>query len=117
MINTKAFKEYEKKSSILTDYKVCCAHLGFNGSVNRLAERIICSTRKPKYHLSIRRAIMGIEGKRNAVVEIPSLNFRAMTAEIMKGYVKKNFDSILYDIKENGLGDYPLALMDAVRAK
>ena len=114
MKHKKAFEKYEKDSNLMLDYKVCCAHLGFNGSINRLAEKIMQSHFKPKYGADIHSAIMGIREKHNAMVEVRKLNFKESTSSIMQKHIKRNFDAIVDNIKKNGLGDYPIAMMKII---
>jgi hypothetical protein len=111
---TKEFNEYKKVADTILDYKLCCAHLDFNGSINRLAERIMQETFHRRNSRDINLAIRSVREKHNAMIEVPSLKFKKTTSRIMREYINKNFDSMVRDVKMNGLGDYPLKFKEII---
>ena len=111
---SKAYEEYKKKSSLVTDYQICKAFFHDpTCSILCLVEKIL----KEKYNLPwqekfIRKATMDARGKTNAVISIPQFKFEETTANILSKYVKRNFNVILADQRQNR--EYPFMLRDIV---
>lgn len=111
---SKAYEEYKKKASLVTDYQICKAYFHDpTCSILCLVEKIL----KEKYNLPwqekfIRRATMDARGKTNAVISIPQFKFEETTANILSKYVKRNFGTIFADQRQNR--EYPFMLRDIV---
>lgn len=111
---SKAYEEYKKKASLVTDYQICKAYFHDpTCSILCLVEKIL----KEKYNLPwqekfIRMATMEARGKTNAVISIPKFKFEETTANILSKYVKRNFGTILADQRQNR--EYPFMLRDIV---
>lgn len=113
---SKAYEEYKKKASLVTDYQICKAYFHDpTCSILCLVEKIL----KEKYNLPwqekfIRMATMEARGKTNAVISIPKFKFEDTSANILAKYVKRHFNAIIDDQKENDNRAYPFMLRDII---
>lgn len=111
---SKAYEAYKKQESLITNYQICKAFFHDpTCSILCLVEKIL----KEKYNLPwqekfIRKATMDARGKTNAVISIPQFKFEETTANILSKYVKRNFNVILADQRQNR--EYPFMLRDIV---
>jgi len=112
--NTKVYDAYKKQESVITNYQVCKAFFHDPSiSILGLVEKIL----KEKYNLPwqakfIRKAIMEARGKSNAVISIPQFKFEETTHNILSKYVRRNFNVILADQRQNR--EYPFMLRDII---
>lgn len=115
MKQNEIYNAYKHKADTLMNYQMCKGYFGVDESMTRLAEKILkrkyCPT---KYDIEITMAFNRARGVRNAVIDLPMFNYKSTIPNIFEKFVKDNFDRMVWDIKENGLGKYPISFRDLI---
>lgn len=110
----KIYSAYKAKETLMTNYQICKAFFHDQTcSLMCLIEKILTERyRYPWQKKLIRKATMDARGKSNAVISIPQIKFEDNTSNILSKYVRKNFDIILADRRQNR--EYPFILRDII---
>ena len=103
------YKEYAKKSTLLTDYQLCKAYFGVNESLRRIVYRILCLRYTLPWQQKLLRKLINSECKTYCCKQ---LNLDETNSSILKKFVEKNMSKMVGDMK-NG-HEYPVFLRDLV---
>jgi len=114
MKNVNAFEAYKKKKDFLMDFQLCRAYLGENCGVSRLVEIILLAKFKdPLAQKKIINTVRATGGKRNAVIDLPRLEFKSTVEGVLATFVENRFDKMVAEVSIK-LGNYPLKFREIV---
>lgn len=119
MKNEKIYDGYKKKADFLLNFQLCRAYLGENCGVARIVEIIILNKFREALLGDDRQTervigtIRATQGKRNAIIDLPRLDFKQSVESILAEFVEKKFDKMVAAIRIS-LGNYPLKFRDIV---
>lgn len=119
MKHEKIYNAYKKKADFLLNFQLCRAYIDENCGVSRVVESILM--RKFRNQLigndrdmtRFLNAIRATQGKRDAVINLPYLDFKDTVANILAKFVEEKFDKMVESVKIT-LGKYPLKFRDLV---
>jgi len=104
MIYWELYKQFEKETDLLLNYQLARHHLHSNGSIKKVVGEIL-SKKFCGWKNSIdSRSVLSSAPRRTTIGRV---NFEEDDETILKKYIKKNFDSMVYNARYCG-GDYPL---------
>ena len=110
----KKYQEYKRIENLLIDYQMCKAYFrDMSASIAYVAELII----RDKYDLPwqrkiVHKAVSQVQGKSNALIEIPQFKYSAHVNDIISKFIRKNFEKMVYDQRNNT--NYPFKFRDIV---
>ena len=108
----KIYEAFKPKADLLMNYQLCRAYFNFNGGILEVVEKILTEKlgELPKKDLAY---IREQRGKRNPLIDLPSIEFKATVEEILSSYVGQRFDKMVTEFLANK-PNYPLTFRDII---
>ena len=112
MKNVKIYNGFKPKADLLMNFQLCKAYLNENCSIAQIVEKIILE-RHHDLTYKERAKIRECHGNRNAVIELPRIDFKATVDEVLANYVELRFDKMVAEVLAHK-STYPLTFRDIV---
>ena len=106
---------YMNKATLLEDYNLLKAYFKFdNASVLGIVEKILLDKyTNPYVRKEIHKKVVALQNTSNMPLVIERIKLDATPKEILRGYIEKNFEKIINDIRKMP-SRYPIFLRDII---